>query len=212
MSQATCNQSTNCSYWSTWWLIWLLGTTTYRTTCLRCRIFLEAKFYCLHALADSNWYTQIRDKTLEFSAVQPALYPYLVLASAHSTHTQPFNGPLSGTTQVGRYQKKHSPTHTQPGHQTSFINFLRLQSVASSSFNLRAWQSFSITFLHVLFDLLLGLKPCTSYSVHFFTQSLSSFCNTCPYHSHLFCCSTEIMSSISNLSLSSHSKKKQITV
>jgi len=28
------------------------------------------------------------------------------------THTQPFNGLLSGTTQVSRYQKKHSPTHT----------------------------------------------------------------------------------------------------
>jgi len=24
---------------------------------------------------------------------------------------QPFYGPLSGTTQVSRYQKKHSPTH-----------------------------------------------------------------------------------------------------
>ena len=28
------------------------------------------------------------------------------------THTQPFNGPLSGTTRVGRYQKNHSPIHT----------------------------------------------------------------------------------------------------
>jgi len=28
------------------------------------------------------------------------------------THTQPFYGPLSRTTQVGRYQKRHSPTHT----------------------------------------------------------------------------------------------------
>jgi len=27
-------------------------------------------------------------------------------------HTQPFYGPFSGTTQVGRYQKRHSPTHT----------------------------------------------------------------------------------------------------
>ena len=35
------------------------------------------------------------------------------------THTQPFNGPLSGTTRVGQYQKKHSPTHTHPDHQTS---------------------------------------------------------------------------------------------
>ena len=39
------------------------------------------------------------------------------------THTQPFNSLWSGTTQVGRYQKKHSPTHTHPDHRTSFINF-----------------------------------------------------------------------------------------
>ena len=43
------------------------------------------------------------------------------------THTQPFNGPWSGTTLVGRYQKKHSPTYTHPDHQTSFIIFLHLQ-------------------------------------------------------------------------------------
>ena len=34
-----------------------------------------------------------------------------------------------------------------------------------------------------------------------FTQSLSSFCNTCPYHCSLFRCSTEIMSSNPSLSL-----------
>jgi len=28
------------------------------------------------------------------------------------THTQPFNGVLSGTTRVSRYQKKYSPTDT----------------------------------------------------------------------------------------------------
>ena len=28
------------------------------------------------------------------------------------TQTQPFNGPLFGTTRVSQYQKKHSPTHT----------------------------------------------------------------------------------------------------
>ena len=33
-------------------------------------------------------------------------------ADATHTHTQPFNGLWSGTTRVGRYQKKHSPTHT----------------------------------------------------------------------------------------------------
>ena len=52
---------------------------------------------------------------------------------------QPFNGRLSGTTWVGRYQKKHSPAHTHPGQRTSFITFLHLQpSTASSLFSLRA--------------------------------------------------------------------------
>ena len=53
---------------------------------------------------------------------------------------QPFNGRLFGTTQVGRYQKKHPPTHTHPDQRASFITFLHLQgSMASSLFNLRAW-------------------------------------------------------------------------
>ena len=39
---------------------------------------------------------------------------------------QPFNGRLSGTTRVGRYQKKHSPAHTHPGQRTSFITFVHL--------------------------------------------------------------------------------------
>ena len=34
--------------------------------------------------------------------------------SCPKTHTQPFNGLLSGTTRVDRYQKKHSPTHSHP--------------------------------------------------------------------------------------------------
>ena len=104
---------------------------------------------------------------------------------------QPFYGPLSETT-----QKKHSPTHTYPDHQPVFINFLhRLQSIASSQFNLRVWQSFCPTSLQVIFGLPLDLAPSTSYSTHFFTQSLSSFRNTCPYHHNLFYCSTENMSS-----------------
>ena len=43
----------------------------------------------------------------------------------------------------------------------------------------------------------------TSYSIHFFTQSVFSFHNTCPYHCNLFCCSINIMSSIPSLSLNS---------
>ena len=71
--------------------------------------------------------------------------------------------------------------------------------MASSVFSLRAWQSSLTTSLQVLF----GLEPSTSYSMHFFTQSLSSFRSTCPYQRSLFCCNTNAMSSIHSLSLSS---------
>jgi len=44
--------------------------------------------------------------------------------------------------------------------------------------------------LQILFGLLRGLEPSISHSIHFFTQSLSAFRNTHPYHR----CSTENMS------------------
>jgi len=38
---------------------------------------------------------------------------HCTLSTVHThTHTLPFYGPLSGTTQVCRYQKRHTPTHT----------------------------------------------------------------------------------------------------
>jgi len=96
---------------------------------------------------------------------------------------------------VSQYQKKHSPTH-HPDHRLIFIGFFHLlQSIASFLFKLRAWQSFCTTSFHVLFGLPLGLEPSTSYSIHFFTQPVSSFHNTCSYHHNLFCCSTKIISS-----------------
>ena len=112
------------------------------------------------------------------------------------THTQPFNGILSGTTRVGWYQKKHSLIYTHADHQTSFINFLHLlRSIASSLLNLRAWQSFpqplsksSLVFLFLSWTL-------SSYSMYFFTRS-SSFCNTCPYYHRPFWCNTNAMSSL----------------
>ena len=107
---------------------------------------------------------------------------------------------LSRTTQVSRYQKKHSPTHTYRGHQSSLICFLHLlQSMASYLFNLHALQCLPTISLQVFFVLPLGLAPSTSYSIHFFTQSLSSFRSI--YHCNLFCCITEIMSSNPSLSL-----------
>ena len=104
---------------------------------------------------------------------------------------------------MSQYQKKHSPTR-HPDHYPIFISFFHLQrSIASSLFKLRAWQSFCTTSLRVLFGLPLGLEPSTSYSIHFFTQSVSSFRSTCPYHRKLFCCSINIISSIPSLSLNS---------
>ena len=104
---------------------------------------------------------------------------------------------------MSRYQKKHSPTH-HPDRHPIFISFFHLPlSIASSLFKLRAWQSFRTTSVHVLFGLPLGLEPSTSYSIHFFTQSVSSFHSTCPYHRNLFCCSINIKSSIASLFLNS---------
>ena len=110
---------------------------------------------------------------------------------------RPFNGLWSGTTRVGRYQKELSPTHTYPNQRASFIIFLHLQrSMASSLFGLRAWQSSRTTSFQVFFGLPLGLEPSTSCSIHFFTQSSSSFRNTWPYQRSLFCCNTNAMSNI----------------
>jgi len=39
-------------------------------------------------------------------------YKLVVECMCETTHTQPFNGPLSGATRVSWHQKKHSPTHT----------------------------------------------------------------------------------------------------
>ena len=84
--------------------------------------------------------------------------------------------------------------HTHRGHQSSQSTYsiyydrwhLRIQSTCSTV-------SSTIS-LQVFFGLPLGLVPSTSYSIHFFTKSLSSFRNTSPYQCNLFCCSTEIMS------------------
>jgi len=70
----------------------------------------------------AHMFHHIVDATLEWSMAAPfELFTWQV-----NTHIQPFNGLLSGTTRVGRYQKKHSPTHTQPDHWTFFIIFLHL--------------------------------------------------------------------------------------
>ena len=106
---------------------------------------------------------------------------------------------LSGTTGVSLCQKKHIPTHTYRGHQSSLISFLHLLRFMSSSlFNLHAWQSVST--ISVPSFLRSTSWPGTLHFILHTFQSLSSFCSTCPYHRNLLCCSTEIM--LSNPSLS----------
>ena len=101
---------------------------------------------------------------------------------------------LSGTTWVSRYQKKHSPTHTYRGNQSSLICFLHLLwSMASSLFNLCAW-----VFFHNLSPSFLWSASwlrTLHFIFHTFLYPIIVFlCSTCPYHCNMFCCSTEIMS------------------
>ena len=84
---------------------------------------------------------------------------------------------LSGTTQVSQYQKKHSPTHTYRGHQSSLICFIH------PAITIHGILPVQFTCLTVFFH---NLSPSflwsTSWpgtlhfnSIHSFTQSLSSF-------------------------------------
>jgi len=110
---------------------------------------------------------------------------------------------LSGTTRMRQYQKKHSPTHIYHGHH-SIIPYLLPPSISIHGIlpvQFTCLTVFSHNLCQVFFGLPLGLAPSTSYCIHFFTQSPSSFCSTCPYYRNLLCCRTEIMSSNPSLSL-----------
>jgi len=122
-------------------------------------------------------------------------FMYLHVQCTTTTVLQPLS-----KTKVSRYQKKHSPTRTYSDHQLSFVSFLHLQ------WSVKSIIPFHFTcltvFLHNLYSSPLGLPlvpaPFTSYSLHFFTQSLSHFATHA--HRNLLCCGTEIMSSNPSLS------------
>ena len=98
----------------------------------------------------------------------------------------------------GRPEPEKTLTHSHPTWPSDILYHLP-PFTASSLFILCAWQSSRTTSVQVLFGLPLGLGPSTSYSIHFFTQSSSSFRSTCPYQCSLFCCKTYAMSSIPSL-------------
>jgi len=88
--------------------------------------------------------SQKPEKKMKMVYIVELVYSWKLCYYYRIALTQPFNGPLSGTTQVDRFQKWHSPTQTHPDHQTSFVSFLHLLwSIASSWFNLHASLSFS---------------------------------------------------------------------
>jgi len=117
-----------------------------------------------------------------------------IMHRKHNTTQQPFYRPLSGTTRVSWYQKKHSPTH-HPDHHPIFIGFFHLpRSIASSLFpnyvlgNLFA-QPLSMSSLVYL--LVWSPPPHIPYISS--PISVSSFHSTCPYHCNLFRCSINII-------------------
>jgi len=110
------------------------------------------------------------------------------------THTQPFYGSVEFVRDnPGDPVPEETFTHSHSSWSSIIpICFHHLQrSMASSVFNPRALQSFSTISLQVFFGLPLGLVPSTSYSIHFFTQSLSSFRSTC--HTIIATCSVVVL-------------------
>ena len=80
--------------------------------------------------------------------------PYVTITSTAfilevQQQQQPFYSPLSGTTRMSQYQKKHSPTH-HPNHQSSNL-YLLLPSTTIHSILLVQITCLAI-FLHNLFS------------------------------------------------------------
>ena len=129
--------------------------------------------------------------------VSALLFIAFLYGKTTKTKQQLFYGPLSGTTRVSRYQKKHSPTH--PPSCSSSNLYQLLPSTTIHSILLVQIMCLAI-FLH-------NLSPCplwsTSWSgalhlkLHTFLHLISVFfCSTCTYHRNLFCSSINIISSI----------------
>jgi len=72
-------------------------------------------------LCDPMWHVSSRSGV---AILQTAIHLLLTYSLTY-THTQPFNGPLSRTTWVSWYQKKHSPIHTHEGEEEGFTQTTR---------------------------------------------------------------------------------------
>jgi len=147
---------------------------------------------CTYALSEyrhrgcARWIPLLHTSAWSTSSNSAVFMVFFSLSDEHKSHTHTHNHftalwILSGTTRLSWYQKKHSATDTYHGRQSSLICFIHLLlSMASSLLSPCAWQSFSTIFLQVFFGLPLGLAPSTSYSIHFFTQSVVFFLQHMP--------------------------------
>jgi len=110
---------------------------------------------------------------------------------------QPFYSPLSGTTQVNWYQKKHSPIHIYSDQV--IINH---PLSASSPYTIHSILPFQFTCLTAFLH---NLSPSPLWSIHWsgtLQFTLHTFLHPiCLYFRNLFCCSTKITSSIPSFSL-----------
>ena len=118
------------------------------------------------------------------------------------THTQPFYGSLDFVRDnPGEPVSEETFTHSHL-LWSSVIPYLLPPSItgAKTVVQFTCLTVFS-TFSKFSLVYLLAWHPPLCTPFFYFTQPLSSFCSTCPYHCSLFCCSTEIMSCNPSLSL-----------
>jgi len=96
------------------------------------------------------------------------------------THTQPFYGSMDFLRDnPGEPVPEETFTHSHLSWSTIVPYLLHPSTTIHGILPTRV-TIFSTISLQVFYGQPLGLAPSTSYSIHFFTQSLSSFCNTCP--------------------------------
>ena len=127
------------------------------------------------------WLSQQGRQQVPLPPPLPLPLPQLLLLQQQQ---QPFNGHLSGTTRIGWYQKKHSPTHTHPDHRTSYYDpqHPRCSVYVLDSPLVQPLSRSSLVFLLVLDPLL--HTPCISspnhhvFAAHAHTNAASSAVRT----------------------------------
>ena len=94
------------SYWALWFIYKKVFTLTFSYNAVQRQIFNQDTSQCNQQCNNCSL-CQLTHKQLDQGNCH--LCPHLLWSISYSTHTHPFNGPFSGTTRVGRYQKGKKP-------------------------------------------------------------------------------------------------------